>query len=144
MEIKSIIDQYPVLTLLLAWIVISVFASRLSGWYALAKIYRLSSPFNGKLFRFRTLWMRFATHYGNCITTGVNSQGLHLSILFILRIGHDPLFMPWSEITTSEITSGFSKRIKLQFKRMPSVPIIIDRRLADDLSRESYGAWVIK
>ncbi len=144
MAFESFIAQYPLVFFLLLWILISFLASRLSGWHRLVKTYPASTPYEGKPYRFQTLWMRYGTHYGNIATVGANSQGLYLSVLFLFRIGHDPLFIPWSEITVTETTTGLFKRVKLQFKRLSAVPVTIDRRLAEKLVKESYGALSIR
>jgi len=144
MAFESFVARYPFLFLLGVWILISFLASRLSGWHRLAKEYPVHNPFEGKPRRFQTLWMRYGSHYGNITTVGANAQGLYLSVLFLFRIGHDPLFIPWSEITAAETTGGLFKRIRLQFKRLPAVPVIIDRRLAEILVKESYGVLSIR
>ena len=43
--------------------------------------------------------MRWGANYNNCLTIGVDTAGLYLSPLFFFRIGHPPLFIPWTEIS---------------------------------------------
>jgi hypothetical protein len=144
MDIQALINQYPYLFAIAFYLGIFLLASRLTGWRALAEHYPLSSPFTGKPHRFQTAWMRWSSHYGNALTAGANAQGLYLSVLFLLRIGHPPLFIPWSDITSTEISGGFSRRVELRFRRLPNVPVIITRDLADNLAKESNGVFTIQ
>ena len=41
----------------------------------------------------------FLTHNYNCFTIGADTAGLYIVPWFLLRSGHPPLFIPWSEIS---------------------------------------------
>ncbi|HEX9934095.1 MAG TPA: hypothetical protein VGB38_02770 [bacterium] len=144
MDVQTFLNQYPlVIAIAAVWSMMQL-VSRFTGWHALARHYPASSPFNGKHRHFQTVWMRWGSHYGNGVTAGADAQGLFLSVLFILRIGHPPLFIPWGDVDAHEMQGGFTKRIKLQFKRLPSVPMVITVALADDLAKDSYGAFIVQ
>jgi hypothetical protein len=144
MDIQSFIDQYPYAFAVAVWLALMFLMPRLTGWHALAELYPVPAPFMGKPHRFQTVWMRWGSHYGNGVTFGANAQGLYLSVLILLRIGHPPIFIPWSEITASDVPGGLSRRVELRFRRLPKVSITIMRALAETLAGESHGAFVIQ
>jgi hypothetical protein len=79
--------------------------------------------------------MRLGTNYGNCVRVGVNQSGLHLSVGFLFRIGHPPLFIPWSDISMKEKRGlFFLKQVELRFARCSSIPIVISQRLMNRIS----------
>jgi hypothetical protein len=80
--------------------------------------------------------MRFGTSYGSCLTLVSGPAGLHLSILFLFRPGHRPAFFPWPEVSVHE---GFRRGVALRFARTPDVPLILSRRLAQELAEASSG-----
>lgn len=77
------------------------------------------------------------------IQTFIN-YGLYLSVLLFLRIGHPPLFIPWGDIMASDFPRGLIQRVELRFKRLPGVPVIVSRALAEHLAKESNGALIIQ
>ena len=102
--------------------------SLIGGWHELAQQYRASTDNPGKKFRSvsgAVGWKFFPVNYGNCLVATVGNAGLGLSILFLFRILHPRLFIPWSAIESVEqrrflfmrrtaITiRGFSRRVVL-------------------------------
>jgi hypothetical protein len=134
-EMEEIIESYPVLIFISSWIAISILSSKLSGWQRLVRYYRADSPFDGVRFRFQSVGMRFGTNYSGCVTVGVNRTGLHLSVLFLFRIGHPPLFIPWRDVTMTERKKFFMRQVVFQFARCPTIPFIITKRLADKIAK---------
>jgi len=67
----------------------------------LAKSYpaRDAATLDGETWRFQSIQLCWATNYGNCVTVRTNSVGLGLSVLWLLRLGHPPLLIPWADIT---------------------------------------------
>jgi hypothetical protein len=90
--------HYAVIFITAFWIGLVYIVSYISGWRDLAEKY----PYRGEVLtekrHFLSLSMRFASNYNGCVTIGGNPQGLYLSVLFIFRPGHPPLFIPWHEI----------------------------------------------
>ncbi|QDV75814.1 hypothetical protein K2D_40400 [Planctomycetes bacterium K2D] len=76
------------------WILVSYIGSALGGWSALAQRYREEFPPEGKSY-----WMRSAKigsiYYRSCLAFCDCDKGLGISILWIFRCGHPPLFIPW-------------------------------------------------
>jgi hypothetical protein len=111
---------FPVVFVLF-WLVISIAISRIGGWAALARVYRLEDSFEGERVRFRSGQMRYAMNYNNCLTLGADRRGLYLSVFFFFRVGHPPLYVPWSEITISTSRRFFMDMTELSFTRIPGV-----------------------
>src|SRR3990172_3408786 len=129
----------PIFYLVLLWAAISYLLSRISGWGQLAQVYRFNLPFDGKRWRMQNASMRWGTNYGYCINVGVNLSGLYLSPVFLFRIGHPPLFVPWSDITFKQEKELFvGQVVRLVFSCKSYIPFRIRRTLADKI-RRAYG-----
>ncbi len=64
----------------------------------MAENYRLTTPFSGKKWRFCSAAFRRFVGYGSVLTVGANRDGLYLSMLFLFRLGHAPLLIPWQHV----------------------------------------------
>jgi hypothetical protein len=80
----------------LMWIGISLLLSQLGGWARLAKHFPDDPDAVGTNYRFRSGAIGMA-NYGSCLSLRVCERGLRLSVLFLFRIGHPPLFIPWEQ-----------------------------------------------
>jgi hypothetical protein len=74
---------------------------------------------------------RSALHFGT------NSEGLHLSVFLLFRLGRPSLFIPWSEISASPAEGIFSKKMKLDFRGAPRVSLYISDRLGRELIKRA-------
>lgn len=81
-----------------AWIAICLILSRFSGWSHLADTFRLTQPFTGRKWRFRSASFRRFTSYSNALTIGASSAGLYLAVFPLFRAGHPPLLIPWQHV----------------------------------------------
>jgi len=122
------------------WIGVTVLISKTSGWLSLSKTYRSLKPFNGRRWSYQNAQLRSGGLYGKCLTIGVNSEGLYLSVLFLFRIGHPPLFIPWSDIYIVE-KERMLLTIEFNFQRAPSVPLRISKRLAHRMAETAGRSW---
>ena len=53
--------------------------------------------------------------YNHALTVGWSDRGLHLSMTFLVRAGHHPLFIPWEEIVARQETERWgTKFVRLQ------------------------------
>jgi len=136
---------FPIVTVLLivilGWAAVGLISSRMTGWALLAQRYRSEEPFSGERVRFCSAAMRYGGHYGNCLTIGVNAQGLFLSLSIPFYMGHPPLFIPWHEITASRKRVLWSNCVELMLGRDPSVPFRIQERLGKKLAALACEAW---
>jgi hypothetical protein len=79
--------------------------------------------------------MRMGTSYGNCLIVGLNPDGIYLSVFFLFRIGHPPLFIPWPDVSMRERRFlFFFKQVELRFAKCSSIPFVISRRLMNRIS----------
>jgi hypothetical protein len=136
---------FPLFTVLLIailwWIVVGFVSSRITGWASLAQRYRYDERFSGEHLRFRSAMMRYGGHYGNCLTMGVNPQGLFLSLSFPFFAGHRPLFIPWNDITVRRTHLLWAKCMELHLGREPTIPLRLSERVATRLAALAGMAW---
>ena len=113
------------------------------GWAALARHYRATEPFVGKFRHFRggkVGWSNFS----GCLTIGTNAHGLHIAPIVIFRVGHPPLFIPWSEM--SEIDVHF-KRVwifsffALHAAKVPNVWLQFSGTLGKQIAADANQSW---
>jgi hypothetical protein len=124
------------------WIGTCLLISRLSGWTALAERYRaVGAAVTAKQRTFRSALMRWGARYGNCLFFAADETGLRLSILFILRPGHPPLFFPWSEVTVGQTRRFFQEFVELRLRRVPEVPLLITGEMASWLAGAAGPSW---
>jgi hypothetical protein len=137
--------HFPLFTVLLiailAWSLVGFFSRRITGWASLAQRYRYDDRFSGERVRFRSAAMRYASHYRNCLTMGVNPQGFFLSLSIPFLPGHPPLFIPWNEITVRRTRLLWAKCAELRLGREPAIPFRISERLAKKLAGLAGEAW---
>jgi hypothetical protein len=107
----------------------------MGGWRKLAKTYRASNPFFGRKFYFQSASMKRMTNYNRVLIIGANREGLFLSVLFIFRLGHPPLFIPWAEISFKEKEEKFFDRCEITLARCPDIPIMISKGLMEKITR---------
>ena len=76
--------------------------SRLSGWGSLSRAFGVSkgAPRGSSEDRFNWVSARFRyrMRYNSCLNVGVSAEGLYLRVLLMMRIGHAPIFIPWSAV----------------------------------------------
>jgi hypothetical protein len=81
--------------------------------------------------------MRLNMQYNNCLTVGLSSQGMYLAVLFLFRIGHPPLVIPWKEVTTTTGKTLWWRWAEFRFQQAPSVWIRFYGKLGDELLSSS-------
>jgi hypothetical protein len=128
----------------LFWVLVSGFLGYVGGWQSLAEIYREQRPFEGQRWWLQSGRMRWAMSYNNCLTVGANSEGLHVSVLFLFRAGHSPLFIRWEDVTVQTRTFLFVRRCRFQFRAAPGVFLDIRASLADKLRAQAGQAWPLR
>ncbi len=122
------------------WVLVGTVVGRLSGWYLLAERYRANTPFQGETWPFQSAQMRYQSHYNNCLTFGADPQGLSIAMLFILRAGHPPLFIPWGELELQPNRRLFVRGYELRFRQVPGVYMWVWAKLGEKIARASQGS----
>jgi hypothetical protein len=118
--------------------------AELSGWRRLARSYGCSSLPDGTRLRFQSAGMRriFNSNYGGCLTIVVNETGMGVSVFWLFRVGHEPLFIPWSDISVGQekLLRLFSL-VRFDFAAEPGVAMLIApkvmRKMNDAIGRKS-------
>ena len=89
--------------------------------------------------------MRWGANYKSCLTIGADPAGLHLSPLFFFRIGHPPLFIPWTEIVfRSRRKILFIEFVELELGREEQIPFMIRAGLADQIRPAAASSWPVE
>jgi hypothetical protein len=119
------------------WCFICFMISILGGWFSLSRRFRdHSAPYGetksaGPLFY--GVKMRFRVNYGNVIRLTAATDALYISILFLFRIGHPPLCIPWQEIQMRKTKFLWSRFVVLTLGQQERIPMRISERMARKL-----------
>ena len=119
------------------WALVGLLISSLSGWWVLASRFSTDEqPFGdvktaGPLFY--GIYLRFWTHYSSVVRITAAHDALYLSVLFLFRIGHPPLRIPWNEIRFSATTYFLRRYMVLTLGTNEQIPLRISQRMARNL-----------
>jgi hypothetical protein len=127
------------------WLFVMLVLSRLSGWSSLADAYRSDQPFSGSIEHWQSAQMRATSRYNGCLNFGANAHGLYLVPMMLVRCFHPPLWIPWSEVTSSRSKVWlFFDYIELRFARVPGLFMRITPELAAKLEESSAGMFRVE
>lgn len=137
------VDLFPGLLVLFLAIgvagigLISYSISLSSGWYSLSKRFRAQAEPYGETRSAGPLLygvqMRYRVNYGSVIRLTSASDALYLSVLFLFRIGHPPLSIPWNEIKIRRIEFLWFRFVALTLGDQERVCLRISKRMAAKL-----------
>ena len=125
------------------WVAISFFIAGVGGWAALVRAFRRHEPLPRDRWDFQSGGMRWWTTYSSVLTVGANPRGLFLSVtLPLFRVGHPPLFIPWTEISSSGLSGRWLWRwVELRLGRELAIPFRISPGLVERLKTAAGPAW---
>jgi len=92
---------YP-LSALAALLFASAMLSIRSGWRRIARRFPFQKTPDDRKFSFVRMSLGsglFPAGYGGAVFVRVSPHGLGLSVFFLLRFYHPPMFIPWSDVT---------------------------------------------
>jgi len=102
--------------------VVSSLISLIGGWIFLARKYP-DQPFKPEQsFSLNSAYLgRIIGGYRSCISVGINSFELRLSILPVFRLMHPPIVIPWSEVRSCGQSRlfGFRSGLRLDVAQWP-------------------------
>ncbi len=124
-----------------AWALVCAGLGHLGGWRSLARHYAAKGPFRGRRLHFRSARFGGWVGYNGALTPGADPSGLYLAVWPLFRIGHPPLFVPWSDISLSHEKYLWIEVVLLTFVQDPRARVRITRRLAERLAAESRGSF---
>ncbi len=88
----------------LFWMGIVLLLSKLGGWSELAARFGSDAPPQGELFTWCSARLRMVVSYSNCLRITVSRQGVHMRTLVFFKMGHQPLFIPWTAVQDVRVT----------------------------------------
>jgi len=119
------------------WCAVCLLVSFISGWYALSRRFRKQSEPYGEVRVagpfFYSVYTRFLGHYSGVIRFTAAEDALYLSVVFLFRIGHPALRIPWDEIRISRKNLLWRKLIQLTLGNQEQIPMRISERMARNL-----------
>jgi hypothetical protein len=124
------------------WILIGLAISFVGGWRELGKYYRSTNRIEGKKWTWQSGSFRYSTSYNHCLNIAANEEGIQIAVPFMFRIGHPPLFIPWTETRAKQEKSLiFWKITRFTFAKVPDVPLRISNRLAKKIQAAVGETW---
>jgi hypothetical protein len=119
------------------WIMTLAVIGRVSGWQKLARRYPVRDLNRGTRIWIGNIWFRFGG-YRNLVY--VKADESHLHFRMILRLGHPPFSVPWSDVSAKRILVwGWSKRVQFNFASEPDYPFKMLGVTADRIIDASRG-----
>lgn len=106
----------------------------LGGWKALAAAYPPTEEPPGERFAWRSMRIGWV-NYNNCVNLVAGRFGLHFSMVFLLRLGHPPFYVPWSEITVTCQKGWIFEYIQFYARKAPGVRLRLLRGQAEQILR---------
>lgn len=119
------------------WCFICFFISILGGWHSLSGRFRAQAAPYGETKTagpfFYGVKMRFRVNYSSVIRITAAEDALYLSILFLFRVGHPPLRIPWTEIKMAETKFLWRRYVFLTLGNEERIRMRISERMARNL-----------
>lgn len=128
-----VLEAWAPLIFLPVFVTVWFAVGQLGGWGELARRYRATRRFEGRLWRGRSATIGRMTNYSGCLTFGADMEGLHIALPRILSLGHPALFFPWEDVTISPVDGRLFKYADLRFRRSSGGRVRIFRNLARQL-----------
>src|SRR5579884_1350704 len=115
----------------------------IGGWRRLAKRFHVQEEFTGHKWNLQSARMRFGANYNNVLTIGANQTGLYMVPFVLFRLGHPPLFIPWTEISNVRPVNilFFFKYVSMQLGREEQIPFAINTDLAAEIKAVAGESW---
>ena len=121
------------------WSAVVWFTGQVSGWAKLADVYPQRMAFNETCWSLQSARLRWFSNYNGILRICADGQALHLSVFPLFRPGHQPLSIPWEDVTVAKRPFG----VELRFYRADNVPIRLSRSFAERLVPASDGRFVL-
>jgi hypothetical protein len=127
--VEELFEDHFYVVFPIIWIAICIILSRMSGWHKLAQKYLRIDFVSGEKWRFRSAKLRYSVGYNSCVNFVANREGLGISIFFVFRVGHPPLFIRWTDIAISKETKFLRNVIRFTVGRDFPIPILVPKSL---------------
>jgi hypothetical protein len=140
-SLRSIGPNEFAIFFIVLWIFVNLLISRLTGWARMAGHYPDMGGFSGKKWRFQTITTRRGMGYKGSVNVGADARGLYLSVFFLFRFGHPPIFVPWRDITITEEKIFKIQLLELRFKKTENLSVRIVAKLGDRIAEAAGSNW---
>ncbi|MBI3099147.1 MAG: hypothetical protein HYY93_13030 [Planctomycetes bacterium] len=80
------------------WAWVALIVSFVGGWWRLGREYRADSEPSGDRRKIRSATFEWMMNYNNVLTVWVSPDGMYLRTMFLFRLFHPTLFIPWRDI----------------------------------------------
>src|SRR5579859_142599 len=116
LSMTSLVDwldpaTYPFITILIFWLIGSILGSLAGGWFTLSLRFSSHAKPCGEVHIVRPflspVYFRYWVHVDG-VRMIAAEDALYLSVIFLFRLGHPPLRIPWNEI---QFTTSNRRRI---------------------------------
>jgi hypothetical protein len=77
--------------------------------------------------------MRRLTGYRHVLNVGSDRIGVYLGVLFLFRVGHPPLFIPWTDIIVEQPKTWFFFRVQTMRLGPNEIPLKLRRSVVEFL-----------
>lgn len=104
------------------------------GWRRLAAAYPDRPSATGERWGWRSMAIEWGPSYSNCVNFLVAQEGLRISLAALLRVGHPPIFIPWSDLQATPTTRWFFSFVRLEAALAPGVRLLIRPALAEKIT----------
>jgi hypothetical protein len=136
--------SFDVIIWISGWVLLSSIISFVGGWFALSQVYRTRVPFTGAKWRMQSGQLRYLMGYNNILTIGVSPQGLYLANMFLFRLMHPPLLVPWSEIKIRRKKGWVFESVIFTLGHELAIPLRIRGSLAEKLRVSAGDRWPVE
>lgn len=82
----------------LFWLGVIWLISRLGGWHSLTGEFGANARPQGETFTWITGKFSLLSNYSHSLNVTVSSHGIHIQPMLLFRVGHAPLFFPWTAV----------------------------------------------
>lgn len=125
--------------LIVCWAALCLIVSRL-GWHRLARSYPDRPDLQGP--HWRMPWARVGwANYRGTLKLTATRDGLRLSVLTLLRPGHEPMLLPWQDITIERTQWVTVPAVRLTLIRRPNIGVVIPATNADAIALTIGESW---
>ena len=112
---------FPVFFIGMITLVLSLLSKK--GWSDLASEYEFRDSFHGERVGIISAAIN-GVNYNNCLLLKYNSEGFYLRPVFIFRMFHKALFIPWKEVKTVRDKKIFFTELKELVIGEPAIAFI--------------------
>ena len=134
----------PLLLMPLLPVALVYMISRMSGWQTLAKRYPWRGPFPEPKVKMGYGVFRGWIGYNGGIVVASDATGIYLRAMpIVLSFCHDPIFIPWTEVTQITLETGFLARgYRITTAKAPEVRFALRPTTFDAVRADARAAGI--